>query len=125
MSTRRILVTGGSQGIGAAVVEQARAAGHRVAFTGRDRGRVDAVAAKTGAHGFVADVASGDDNARTPLTRGAHQLNERFRQVALFKQLVEHDWFTDGRGKRSNHVAFVSVVAQPSQWLGGMQLDCR
>ena len=65
MSTRRILVTGGSQGIGAAVVEQARAAGHQVAFTGRDRGRVDAVAAKTGAHGIVADVASGDDNART------------------------------------------------------------
>ena len=64
MSTRRILVTGGSQGIGAALVEQARAGGHQVAFTGRDRGRVDAVAAKTGAHGIVADVASGDDNAR-------------------------------------------------------------
>jgi 3-oxoacyl-[acyl-carrier protein] reductase len=58
-------VTGGSQGIGAALVEQARAAGHEVAFTGRDRARVEAVAAKTGAHGIVADVASGDDNQRT------------------------------------------------------------
>jgi 3-oxoacyl-[acyl-carrier protein] reductase len=65
MSTRRILVTGGSQGIGAAVVEQARAAGHQVAFTGRDRARVDGVASKTGAHGIMADVARGDDNART------------------------------------------------------------
>jgi 3-oxoacyl-[acyl-carrier protein] reductase len=65
MSTRRFLVTGGSQGIGAAVVEQARAAGHEVVFTGRDRARVDAVAASTGAHGIVADVARADDNART------------------------------------------------------------
>jgi len=65
MSTRRFLVTGGSQGIGAAVVEQARAAGHQVTFTGRDRGRVEALAATTGGHGVVADVTSGDDNART------------------------------------------------------------
>jgi 3-oxoacyl-[acyl-carrier protein] reductase len=64
MSIRRFLVTGGSQGIGAAVVEQARAAGHAVTFTGRDRGRVEALSAKTGAHGIVSDVASGDDNAR-------------------------------------------------------------
>jgi 3-oxoacyl-[acyl-carrier protein] reductase len=65
MSTRRFLVTGGSQGIGAALVEQARAAGHRVAFTGRDRARVDEVAGRTGSTGIVADVAKGDDNART------------------------------------------------------------
>src|SRR5512139_203110 len=65
MSTRRVLVTGGSQGIGAALVEQARAEGHHVTFTGRDRARVEALAAKTGAHGIVADVARGDDNART------------------------------------------------------------
>jgi 3-oxoacyl-[acyl-carrier protein] reductase len=65
MSTRRFLVTGGSQGIGAALVEQARAAGHQVCFTGRDAARVAEVAARTGAHGIVADVAKGDDNART------------------------------------------------------------
>ena len=65
MSTRRFLVTGGSQGIGAAVVEQARAAGHQVVFTGRNQARIDQVAKMTGAHGVAADVASGDDNART------------------------------------------------------------
>ena len=65
MTPRRFLVTGGSQGIGAAVVEQARAAGHQVTFTGRDRARIEAVARKTGAHGLIADVASADDNART------------------------------------------------------------
>ena len=36
MSQRRFLVTGGSQGIGAALVEQATKAGHRVVFTGRN-----------------------------------------------------------------------------------------
>jgi 3-oxoacyl-[acyl-carrier protein] reductase len=65
MSTRRFLVTGGSQGIGAAVVDRARAAGHQVVFTGRNEARIQEVAAKTGAHGITADVARGDENART------------------------------------------------------------
>ena len=65
MSPRRFLVTGGSQGIGAAVVEQARQAGHQVVFTGRDDARVQEVARKTGAHGVRADVGIPDDNART------------------------------------------------------------
>ncbi len=64
MAHRRLLITGASQGIGAALVEQARAAGHQVTFTGRDRARIDALASKTGAHGVVADVARGDDNQR-------------------------------------------------------------
>ena len=72
MTPRRFLVTGGSQGIGAALVEQARAAGHQVTFTGRDRSRIEVVARKTGAHGLIADVASGDDNARTVDVAVAH-----------------------------------------------------
>jgi 3-oxoacyl-[acyl-carrier protein] reductase len=65
MPVQRFLVTGGSQGIGAALVERARKAGHEVVFTGRDTQRILAVAAATGAHGVAADVANGDDNART------------------------------------------------------------
>jgi len=65
MESRRFLVTGGSQGIGAAIVEQARADGHRVVFTGRNPERVRQVAQRTGAHGIVADVARPEDNART------------------------------------------------------------
>jgi len=65
MTVRRFLVTGGSQGIGAAVVEQARAKGHQVVFTGRDPGRINEVATRTGAHGVIADVAIAEDNART------------------------------------------------------------
>ena len=65
MDTRRFLITGGSQGIGAALVAQARAQGHDVVFTGRDPGRVDRVAAESGAVGLRADVARADDNRRT------------------------------------------------------------
>ena len=65
MQTGRFLVTGGSQGIGAAIVELARAAGHHVVFTGRNQALIDGVAKKTGAFGLRADVAVGDDNART------------------------------------------------------------
>ena len=65
MDTRRFLITGGSQGIGAALVSLARAQGHEVVFTGRDRSRVDRVAAESGAVGLQADMAVADDNRRT------------------------------------------------------------
>src|SRR3712207_3911111 len=65
MQPARFLVTGGSQGIGAAIVQLARGAGHQVAFTGRDQSLIDRVASETGATGVRADVSVGDDNART------------------------------------------------------------
>ena len=65
MQPSRFLVTGGSQGIGAALVEQARKAGHQVVFTGRNEALIDAMARKTGAIGLQADVSVGDENART------------------------------------------------------------
>ena len=65
MDTRRFLITGGSQGIGAALVSLARAQGHEVVFTGRDQGRIDEVVAESGAHGLRADVTRADDNRRT------------------------------------------------------------
>ena len=65
MQTQRFLITGGSQGIGAAIVAQAREAGHQVVFTGRNDAEIAAVAKATGAHGMKADVAIDADNART------------------------------------------------------------
>jgi 3-oxoacyl-[acyl-carrier protein] reductase len=65
MQPARFLVTGGSQGIGAAVVELAAKAGHQVVFTGRNDQLIDATARKTGAFGVHADVSVSDDNART------------------------------------------------------------
>ena len=61
---RRFLITGGSQGIGAALVAHARAAGHQVVFTGRNQQQIDSVAKQHGAHGVAADVAVDADNAR-------------------------------------------------------------
>ncbi len=65
MTTRRFLVTGGSQGIGAAIVAAARSAGDEVVFTGRNEELIARVAAETGAFGVRADVSSGEHNART------------------------------------------------------------
>jgi NAD(P)-dependent dehydrogenase (short-subunit alcohol dehydrogenase family) len=57
----RALVTGGTSGIGAAIVERLRAEGAAVAFTGRDEARGEAVAARTGASFVRADVRDPDD----------------------------------------------------------------
>ena len=65
MQVSRFLVTGGSQGIGEAIVEMARKDGHEVVFTGRNQQLIEKVAEKTGAHGLRADVSAADDNART------------------------------------------------------------
>src|SRR5688500_12134913 len=64
MTEQRFLITGGSQGIGAAIVTHARNAGHSVVFTGRKQDAIDVLSQKTGAYGIAADVASDVDNAR-------------------------------------------------------------
>jgi NAD(P)-dependent dehydrogenase (short-subunit alcohol dehydrogenase family) len=53
---QRALVTGGTSGIGEAIVELLAAEGARVVFTGRDRIRGERVAARTGAAFVRADV---------------------------------------------------------------------
>jgi 3-oxoacyl-[acyl-carrier protein] reductase len=65
MDKRRFLITGGSQGIGAALVTAAREAGDEVVFTGRNAELISRVSAETGAHGVRADVSVSEDNART------------------------------------------------------------
>jgi 3-oxoacyl-[acyl-carrier protein] reductase len=64
METRRFLITGGSQGIGSAVVHQARKAGHQVVFTGRNDSHIQSTVKDTGAHGIKADVSNDADNQR-------------------------------------------------------------
>ena len=65
MDQKRFLITGGSQGIGAALVALARKAGHAVVFTGRHDDTVGRVAGETGAFGLKADNSIGGDNERT------------------------------------------------------------
>lgn len=57
---RRIVVTGGSSGIGAATARAAAAAGARVAVLGRHTARVEAVATEVGGVGVTADIADLD-----------------------------------------------------------------
>lgn len=53
----RAAITGGTSGLGLAMVRELRARGARVAFVARERERVEEVAAATGALGIVGSVA--------------------------------------------------------------------
>ena len=58
----RVAVTGGTSGLGLALVRELLSRGARVAFVARDRGRVERVAADhPGTHGIVGDVAKKED----------------------------------------------------------------
>src|SRR5210317_41339 len=57
----RVAVTGGTAGLGQALVRQLSEAGARVAFVARTRSAVEATAAQTGAIGLVGDVGKKDD----------------------------------------------------------------
>lgn len=57
----RVAITGGTSGLGLALVHGFIARGARVAFIARNRARVERVAAATGAHGVTADVARKED----------------------------------------------------------------
>jgi len=61
-SPLRVAVTGGTSGLGLALVEAFAARGDRVAFVARDAARVARVAAAiAGSHGIVGDVAKKED----------------------------------------------------------------
>jgi NAD(P)-dependent dehydrogenase (short-subunit alcohol dehydrogenase family) len=69
-STRgpRVLVTGGTSGLGLALVTELRRRGAQVAFVARDRQRVELTAAEyPGTHGIVGDVADKQDIHRIAL----------------------------------------------------------
>lgn len=64
----RIAVTGGTSGLGLALVRALHARGARVAFVARDAGRVQRVAAELpGTHGIVGDIARKTDTHRIAL----------------------------------------------------------
>jgi NAD(P)-dependent dehydrogenase (short-subunit alcohol dehydrogenase family) len=57
----RVAVTGGTSGLGLALVRRLAAAGARVAFVARSGPAVELIAKETGAHGIVGDIGWKDD----------------------------------------------------------------
>ncbi|AYG63417.1 SDR family NAD(P)-dependent oxidoreductase [Rhizobium jaguaris] len=57
----RVAVTGGTSGLGLALVRQLAAMGARVAFVARTAENVERIADETGAHGIVGDVGKKED----------------------------------------------------------------
>ncbi len=64
---RRALITGGTSGLGLALVRELAARGWALAFVARDAHRVEQVSRETGAIGIAADVARKDDIHRIAL----------------------------------------------------------
>ena len=71
-----IVVTGGSDGIGAAAVRTLSARGHRVLFVGRSPQKTALLAEETGAEPFVADFARLEDVRRLAL-----EINQRVDHI--------------------------------------------
>ncbi len=65
------LIFGGSGGIGAALARKLVAGGHTVHLTGRDAGRLEAIALETGAKFTVGDVLDGDFIAKAVAEAGS------------------------------------------------------
>jgi NAD(P)-dependent dehydrogenase (short-subunit alcohol dehydrogenase family) len=57
----RVAITGGTSGLGLALVREFGACGARVAFVARDRAHVERIATATGACGIVGDIARKED----------------------------------------------------------------
>jgi NAD(P)-dependent dehydrogenase (short-subunit alcohol dehydrogenase family) len=67
MQSTRVLITGGTAGLGLALVRELIVRGAHVAFVARNAERVAAIAPELGAHGIVGDVARKTDIHRIAL----------------------------------------------------------
>jgi 3-oxoacyl-[acyl-carrier protein] reductase len=65
LTDSRILITGGSSGLGKEMARVLKDAGANVLITGRDQAKVEQVANELGVHGIAADASNETDIART------------------------------------------------------------
>lgn len=91
-----VMVTGGSRGIGAAVVRRFAAAGHRVFFLyEKDHAAAAQVARETGATAICADVSDSVQVRRAFQQSGAVDIlvcNAGISLTGLMSQMPEQDW---------------------------------
>ena len=100
MSNRRVIITGGARGIGAAAVRHFAAQGDRVAFIYRSAGdAAEKLASKTGATAVKADISVASEAGRAALEcirllGGADILinNAGIAQIKLFDTITDEDW---------------------------------
>lgn len=89
----KVLITGGSSGIGFETARVLIAAGAQVAITGRDADKLQRAAGELKAHGIVADVSKADDVARmvedTVRTFGSFQVLINNAGLGHFAPLTE------------------------------------
>ncbi len=98
---KRVLITGGSRGIGRALVEAFCAEGHRVAFLYRTRDdEAQAVAAATGAHAIRADISDPNEvrlamaEAEAVLGGAVEVLvsNAAVSHIGLLQDMTDEEW---------------------------------
>ncbi len=97
---KRVLINGGSRGIGAACVRRFAEAGDAVAFTYlRSASAAERLAEETGALAIRADAASGSDVERAVLTMkealGEPDIlinNAAYSSFSLFTELTDEEW---------------------------------
>lgn len=106
------LVTGGASGIGAATVRRLVAAGHRVAVTGRDQGRLDGFAAELGAGEVVLPIAA--DTTDFAAVQGAVDATVktfgRLDHVVANAGFSTHDNLVDGDPEEWREMLLVNVL---------------
>ncbi|MFD9561715.1 SDR family oxidoreductase [Streptomyces sp. NPDC059994] len=106
------LVTGGASGIGAATVRRLVAAGHRVAVTGRDQGRLDGFAAELGAGEALLPIAA--DTTDFAAVQGAVDTTVkvfgRLDHVVANAGFSTHDNLADGDPEEWREMLLVNVL---------------
>ncbi len=124
---KRVIITGGSRGIGAACVERFAREGCRVAFIYKSAcDRAAELTAKTGAHAIQGDV-SDPASAVGAMEKAIEALggvdvlvnNAGVAQFRLFDEITEDDWHTVtetnlGGAYRCSRIAVPHMVRQKS-----------
>jgi len=105
---RRILVSGGSSGLGAAIATACAEDGAAVAAIGRDRGKLDALAATTGVTPVVADV--GDPAAARAAVESAAESLGGLDGLVVNAGLMLHSLVADGLDEDWDAIVRVNIL---------------